>query len=298
MKNVQVFIMTYNRPDRVTFAIDSVLSQSFSDFDLIVSDNSTNDLTKELINKKYLKPNFKYIKRNPSVGGIEHLNLILSEVNSNYFMIFHDDDVMHPNMLERLYNKMGMENSCIAVAGNAYIVHLCKKKRENRLFLKMKEDLLIHTADEMCIRYLTNNKILPFPSYLYRRDLLENVRFDRKEGGKYCDSTFIIKLLKYGPICFVSEPLMDYCEHDGQDSSSWAFLERNAQIKFILNHSTLTPKNPLILNFRIQNIYCELVGRGVNKISNKLFLKYSILFMKYSLTNYFLRLILKRLSII
>ena len=102
---MQIYIMTYNRPDCVINAIESVRKQSFTNFTLIVSDNSTNSLTEELIRKTYIFPDFIYIKREPPVGGIEHLNLILSEVTSDFFMIFHDDDVMHMNMIESLYNK-------------------------------------------------------------------------------------------------------------------------------------------------------------------------------------------------
>ena len=121
--------MTYNRPDCVINAIESVRKQSFTNFTLIVSDNSTNSLTEELIRKTYIFPDFIYIKREPPVGGIEHLNLILSEVTSDFFMIFHDDDVMHMNMIESLYNKIQESESYVAVASNAYIINLCKGKR-------------------------------------------------------------------------------------------------------------------------------------------------------------------------
>lgn len=52
--------MTYNRPDCVINAIESVRKQSFTNFTLIVSDNSTNSLTEELIRKTYIFPVFYY----------------------------------------------------------------------------------------------------------------------------------------------------------------------------------------------------------------------------------------------
>lgn len=49
----------------------------------------------------------------------------------------------------------------------------------------------------MCVRYITND-ILPFPSYMYRSCIAKKVSFEISEGGKYCDSTFIIKIIKLG----------------------------------------------------------------------------------------------------
>ena len=228
---MQIYIMTYNRPDCVINAIESVRKQSFTNFTLIVSDNSTNSLTEELIRKTYIFPDFIYIKREPPVGGIEHLNLILSEVTSDFFMIFHDDDVMHMNMIESLYNKIRESESYVAVASNAYIINLRKGKR--RIFNKLKRDVCILTEHDMCVRYITND-ILPFPSYMYRSCIAKKVSFEISEGGKYCDSTFIIKLLNWGTVYWISEPLMDYYEHSGQDSAVWEYWQKNDQIRFLI----------------------------------------------------------------
>lgn len=284
--------MTYNRPDCVLNAIESVRKQTFTDFTLIVSDNSTNRLTEELIRETYSSPDFVYIKREPSVGGIEHLNLILSEVTSDYFMIFHDDDVMHVNMVESLYNKIQENESYVAVAGNAYIINT--RKRAKRIFNNFKQDVCVLTEHDMCVRYLTND-ILPFPSYMYKSAIAKKVNFDRSEGGKYCDSTFIIKLLNWGTVYFISEPLMDYYEHSGQDSSVWEFWQKNGQIRFMINHSCLTRKDSLILKVRVQNLYSELSSRGVKKIANRSFFKYAGILFSYSPCNFFLRFVVKRI---
>lgn len=284
--------MTHNRPDCVLNAIESVRKQSFTDFTLIVSDNSTNQLTEELIREMYPSPDFVYIKREPSVGGIEHLNLILSEVTSDYFMIFHDDDVMHVNMVESLYNKIKENEFYVAVAGNAYIINT--RKDTKRIFNNLKQDVCVLTEHDMCVRYLTND-ILPFPSYMYKSAIVKKVNFDRSEGGKYCDSTFIIKLLNWGTVYFISEPLMDYYEHSRQDSSVWEFWQKNDQIRFMINHSGLTRKSPLILNFRIHNLYGELSSKGVNNIKGKLFFRYMKLFLYYSPFKFFPRFIAKKI---
>ena len=49
MVKIQIFIASYNRPHLVVKTIDSVLSQTFNSFNVIVSDNSTNDETESLL---------------------------------------------------------------------------------------------------------------------------------------------------------------------------------------------------------------------------------------------------------
>lgn len=292
---MQIYIMTYNRPGSVINAIESVRKQSFTDFTLIVSDNSTNRLTEELIKSTYHNLDFVYIKREPSLDGIDHLNLILSEITSEFFVIFHDDDVMYINMIESLYNKIQENESYVAVAANACVIN--PHKGTKRLFNKEKKDVCVCTSHDMCIKYLKND-ILPFPSYMYRSCIAKKFNFDRSEGGKYCDSTFIIKLLREGVIYFMFEPLMDYYEHSGQDSAVWAYWQKSGQLRFIINHSNLTRRDSLVLNFRIQNLYSELLSRGVDNIKGKLFFKYMKLFLYYSPFKFFPRFVMKKLLII
>ena len=97
--------MTRNRPQFIMRSIESILSQSYSKFNLIVSDNSTNNCIQKLIEEKGITDSrFKYLKRErPFESGIEHVNAIHMEVQSQYYMIFHDDDIMLPEMVEKLY---------------------------------------------------------------------------------------------------------------------------------------------------------------------------------------------------
>ena len=49
MHKIQIFIATFNRPTLVIKAINSALNQDFDSFELIISDNSTDDETESLI---------------------------------------------------------------------------------------------------------------------------------------------------------------------------------------------------------------------------------------------------------
>src|SRR5659263_209879 len=103
MSVIQIFIATHNRPILVISAIQSALKQNFGSFEVIVSDNSTNEETGEVI-KQFEDNRLIYKRRTPILSSSDHFNAILQDVTSDYFMIFHDDDIMYFNMLKYLFD--------------------------------------------------------------------------------------------------------------------------------------------------------------------------------------------------
>ena len=100
MFDLTIYVLTRNRSDLLIETLNSIINQTYKKFYLIVSDNSINDTTKSVLDIYPYKDSLKYIKRDGTLTGIEHLNLILSEVNTKYLMMFHDDDIMLPDMIE------------------------------------------------------------------------------------------------------------------------------------------------------------------------------------------------------
>ena len=136
MDTFSLFLITRNRPHLLKLALNSVLNQTISNFPIIVSDNSTNNETKEMVESLYLnQSNIIYRKREREYGLIEHWNKVLSEVRSEYFMIFHDDDVMHPDMIRTMLNIIKKDHSLAFIATNARIIkkgRICYSKYKGK----------------------------------------------------------------------------------------------------------------------------------------------------------------------
>ena len=261
---VQVFIATYNRASLVSKAINSVTNQTFKSIEIIISDNSTNDETKKVIDKINDK-RLRYVRRFPSLPPISHFNTILTEVESELFMIFHDDDVMLPKMIERLHKAIQEDISLIAVGANAY--RNINNKTTNKLCLNTDpNDLIITDKVNMANNYLkVEGGIVPFPSYLYRKKVAETMHFNLIQGGKYCDAAFIINLLSHGHVKFLTDPLMIYYVYGSQDSQTNNFLDRLKLIKFFQQSTGYTKDHFLIRRYRIMNVSEELREKLKNK---------------------------------
>ncbi len=283
MSTIQVFIATHNRPNLVLNSVNSVLSQTYSNFKLVVSDNSTNNETETILSKTN-DSRFTYVKRKNNFSGIDHLNLILSEINEDYFMIFHDDDLMLPEMLEVLYKKINLTPDIVAVGSNAFLNKYGIEK--SKLFFNTKNDILISKPAELVEEYFRYRTYAPFPSYLYKKTVSDKYRLNPQNGGKYSDLSFLVDILNLGTILITSTPTMKYFIHSNQDTSSHIFIDKLKLIDYVTKKSELSRKDFLIKRSRVDNIYLELKNNLLKsdlKISVKgRFLLQTKLILKYS----------------
>lgn len=88
-----IIIPTYNRYELLKRSINSVLEQTYTNFELIVIDDSTNNVTCKNIKKNFSDFRIKYIKNNKNSGVNFSRNLWLDNLSSDTdFVVFLDDD--------------------------------------------------------------------------------------------------------------------------------------------------------------------------------------------------------------
>ena len=263
MLDITVVIATYNRPQLLINAISSVLNQEYKNFIFVVSDNSSNNDTFYLLKEKGLLDKFEYRKKN-NLLAYEHFNEIVAEIKTKYFVMFHDDDIMFPNMLGALYDSISSDESLIAVGCNNYFFNGDEKARV--MNLKKSDDLLFSSKEDIIPRYFGNTwKAVPFPSYIYNVEMIreENIIYTTK-AGKYSDVIWLMDLVEVGRIKWLAEPLMLYRIHPAQDSGQFSFCDYHKLLRYV---AALSDSNSsLILNFRIKLLYTAMV----NKLSIRL----------------------------
>src|SRR4051812_49422897 len=97
---VTVAIPTFNRAALLREAIASVLSQTFGDFEVIVSDNASVDQTADMV-ASFADKRLRYHRNTTNLGLVGNLNRCLSLARGTYITVIHDDDRMLPTNLER-----------------------------------------------------------------------------------------------------------------------------------------------------------------------------------------------------
>ena len=100
-KLISVLLPTY-QPNEGYFVkcIESILSQTYSNFELIISDDSSSDVVEKLL-EKYNDDRIKYIRNQGGKGIFQNLNHAAKISTGNFIQIFCQDDYMYKGMLEK-----------------------------------------------------------------------------------------------------------------------------------------------------------------------------------------------------
>lgn len=242
LKKLQIYIATRNRPEFIMGCVKSALNQNTLDnVEIIVSDNSTNDLTQKILKNAEL--DIKYIKRSDSLSAIDHLNKIINESDGTYLTIFHDDDILLPNYVSTVREILEADHNLAAAAPNA--LYLLDKQMSSEKLWKSNTDEVILNQNDLVYRYIkiTSNNPPPFPGYMYRMSALGNIKLDGREAGKYSDFTFLLKIANTSKIRWIAEPLVAYRLHDNNDTKVEDIADRLKLLKFIYKYTNVKRKS-------------------------------------------------------
>ena len=87
-------IPTYNRGDeRLQRVVDAACNQDWKNLEILVSDNASSDDTETLM-RSVSDPRVKYIRQEKNLGANGNFNYLLQEAKGEWFLLFHDDDLI------------------------------------------------------------------------------------------------------------------------------------------------------------------------------------------------------------
>ena len=99
---ISVGMPVYNGARYIRKAIDSILQQSFGDFELIISDNASVDSTPQIC-EQYVRqdPRIQYVRQATNLGAPRNWNFVAERATAPYFKWAAANDVCDPRMLEK-----------------------------------------------------------------------------------------------------------------------------------------------------------------------------------------------------
>ena len=112
---ISIIMAVYNGEDYIELAIDSVLSQSFTDYEFIIVDDCSTDATEKII-LSYKDTRIKYLRNKVNVGQTPSLNIGLKLANGEYIARIDADDIYLPGKLKKQFDFME-KNKDIAICG-------------------------------------------------------------------------------------------------------------------------------------------------------------------------------------
>ena len=118
---VSVLMCTYNRRFCLKQAIDSVLCQTYPDFEFVIVDDGSTDGTEELI-KSYQDPRIRYFKLNRNSFYCYAANQGLDHCQGDYVAFMNSDDAWLPDKLEKQVTVMEEDRMLGACFTRVYLV--------------------------------------------------------------------------------------------------------------------------------------------------------------------------------
>lgn len=111
---VSIGVPVYNGADYLAETLDSLLSQTFSDFELIISDNASTDSTESICRAYAVKDSrIRYFRNRANLGAAANYNRVFELSSGEYFKWAAHDDLCAPELLERCVKVLDRDPSVV-----------------------------------------------------------------------------------------------------------------------------------------------------------------------------------------
>lgn len=222
-KKVDVLLPTYNVEKYVRQTLESLISQSFRDFNLLILDDCSNDHTFNIV-KSYEKSDsrIKVFRNEENLGVVNSRNKLFKLSKSELLAICDADDIYHPRRLETQINFLKKNEKIAAVSCNFNV------GINGSIMTKLP------TSPNLIQAYFYLKNVFPNPGAMLRHSsLVKSNLLYTKDFPFVADYHFWAKLSENEQLANVSKSLFMYRVHDEQISSRKNLEQRENHIKVV-----------------------------------------------------------------
>lgn len=205
MPLVSVILPTYNRAHMIKKAIDSVLSQTYSDLELIIADDASTDDTKEVV-KAISDERIRYFccEKNGGAAAARNFGIKKASPLSEWIAFEDSDDIWHRDKLEKQFlslSKEPMAEFCYHKIRYDMGGDYCAILPDERLSVEKKHGDIFAE--------LLHENLVDCPSMLIKRSLLEKTGLFDETLPALEDYDLAIRLGKASKAAFADEVLLE-----------------------------------------------------------------------------------------
>lgn len=114
---ISVLMPAFNAEKYIALAIDSILTQTFSDFELVIFNDGSTDRTREII-RQFNDPRIVLIDSQENIGLVKSRNTLVSKARGRYIAFLDADDIAMPDRLQ--IQSAFLELNQVDICGGAY----------------------------------------------------------------------------------------------------------------------------------------------------------------------------------
>jgi len=208
---VSVLLAAYNtKEEYLRAAIDSVLAQTFHDFELLIVDDASPDRNVEKVVKSYTDPRVKYFLNEQNMGISKTRTRLMQLAHGDYLAVMDHDDLILPEKLASQVSYLDSHPD-IGICGTAY----------RRFGKRFKNNVVRHPENDREIRaWLFFKCVMHHPSVMIRRSVIadHNIGYDEKYISAN-DQKLYLDISEYAGLHNLPDVLSLYRLHNGMTST-------------------------------------------------------------------------------
>ena len=213
MPKVSVVIPTHNRASFLRSAIQSVLNQTFQDFEIIVVDDASEDETPEVI-QSFTDPRIQYVRHETNKGQGVTRNNGMSRVSGEYVAFLDDDDEWLPQKLEQ---QVSLLDSTPARVGLVYTGF----RKTDALTKQVIAEVIPEKRGDLFDQMAINNWIGTCSTVVVRSSVFEKAGLFDEGLASGADYDMWLRISKEFAIEYICEHLVRYTVHDNRISTNF-----------------------------------------------------------------------------
>lgn len=214
MPQISIVIPVYNVEKYLVRCIESILNQTYSNFELILVDDGSSDNSGKICDEYADKYPFIHAlhRENSGTSAAKNAGIdwVFNNSNSNFFTFIDSDDTIKSNYLYTLYNYAQENNADVVACKAVRVFNDDELKAAMNTLTEPNQPHRLYCGKDACINlYKTPSEISISPcTKLYKRELLQNIRFP---VGKIHEDQAVVPLLIYSAKKVVAADDVIYC---------------------------------------------------------------------------------------
>ncbi len=207
MPKVSVIMSTYNDSRYIRQSVESILNQTYKDFEFIIIDDASTDETVSII-KSYNDSRIKLIINKENHGLTKNLNKALTMVTGQYIARMDGDDISFAKRLEKQIEYLDKHKD-VYLIGTAI-----RNIGASDLYWRLPDD-----SEELRIRMLLH-PVFAHPSFMFRKELVDEGMLYDESFRTAQDYDFAARVAKNHKIGRLQGVLLNYRVHEKQISQT------------------------------------------------------------------------------
>lgn len=223
---VTVLLPVYNGENFISYAIESILSQSFEDFELMVIDDCSTDSSVEEISK-FKDPRIHFIKNDSNIGLISTLNKGLRLSRGELIARMDQDDIAFPERLSEQIRYMEKNSNILLSGTNISLINVFGKKLLS----------VPNFGSEFTMEWnLAIGCSLFHPTVIFKKTTIINLGGYSEAFVHAEDYELWLRVLREGKVGNLNRKLLKYRKHSASISSKFQSNQSCSSIKALKIH--------------------------------------------------------------